>query len=60
MKRFNALVLDELRMDAVPASFITDASGNVLLARWGVPTVSDVRKLGKMNLGEKGPTSAGR
>ncbi len=42
--RVNEVTLAELRTEAVPATFIVDASGRVLLARWGVPTVSDIRK----------------
>jgi thiol-disulfide isomerase/thioredoxin len=40
----NAVTLAELRTEAVPATFLTDAAGQVLLARWGVPTISDVRR----------------
>jgi len=45
VKKVNEVVLAELRTDAVPAALVTDASGRVVLARWGVPTVSDLRKL---------------
>ena len=31
--------------EAVPATFVVDASGQVLLARWGVPTISAIKKL---------------
>ena len=41
----NAVTQVELRTDAVPATFLTNADGQVLLARWGVPTISDVRRL---------------
>ncbi len=41
----NALVESELRFNSVPAAFVTDSAGRVLLARWGVPSVSAVRKL---------------
>ena len=41
----NAVTLAELRTDAVPATFLTNADGQVLIARWGVPTISDVRRL---------------
>ena len=41
----NAVTLTELRTDAVPATFLTNANGQVLIARWGVPTISDVRRL---------------
>lgn len=38
-------VLANLRMDAVPAAFITDADGHILRARWGPPSVSELREL---------------
>ena len=41
--RVNAVTLAELRAEAVPATFLIDSRGRVLMARWGVPTVSDVR-----------------
>ena len=41
--RVNAVTLAELRAEAVPATFLIDSRGRVLIARWGVPTVSDVR-----------------
>ena len=40
----NAVTLAELRAEAVPATFLTDPEGRVLIARWGVPTISDVRR----------------
>ena len=43
--KVNAVTLAELRTDAVPATFLTNADGQVLIARWGVPTISDVRRL---------------
>ena len=43
--RVNEIVMSELRFDGVPAAIVTDASGRVVLARWGVPSVSDLRKL---------------
>lgn len=43
--RVNAVTLAELRAEAVPATFVTNRDGNVLMARWGVPTVSDIRRL---------------
>ena len=43
--KVNETILSELRADAVPATFVTDAAGQVLIARWGVPSVSDLRKL---------------
>ena len=41
--RVNAVTLVELRADAVPATFLIDSRGRALMARWGVPTISDVR-----------------
>ena len=41
--KVNALVLSELKIDGVPATIVTDRAGHVLLARWGVPTVSDLK-----------------
>ena len=43
--KVNKTILTELRAEAVPATFVTDAAGQVLIARWGVPSVSDLRKL---------------
>jgi peroxiredoxin len=40
-----AAVISTLKMDAVPASFITDAEGHVLRARFGPPSVSELREL---------------
>ena len=37
--------LDELRLDGVPAAIVTDANGEVLLARWGPPSISEIRGL---------------
>ena len=31
--------------ETTPASFITDSTGRILAARWGVPTLSELRKL---------------
>jgi thiol-disulfide isomerase/thioredoxin len=39
------LIQDELKGDALPATVVTDATGKVLLAQWGAPTVSDLRRL---------------
>ncbi len=30
---------------STPASFVTDSSGHILAARWGVPTLSELRRL---------------
>jgi len=40
----NEVTLAELRADAVPATFVVNSKGAVLLSRWGVPTISDIRK----------------
>jgi hypothetical protein len=39
------LVLDKLKLDAVPASIVTDGAGNVLLTQWGPPSISKLREL---------------
>ena len=42
----NAAIEADLRqVGQVPAAIVTDAAGKVLLARWGLPTVSDLAKL---------------
>jgi hypothetical protein len=38
-------VLEELRIDALPAAIATDARGRVLRTLWEVPSVSEVREL---------------
>jgi hypothetical protein len=40
-----SLVLDKLKLDAVPASIVTDGAGNVLLTQWGPPSISKLREL---------------
>jgi thiol-disulfide isomerase/thioredoxin len=40
-----SVVLERLNLDAVPAAIVTDRDGNVLLARWGPPTLSQLREL---------------
>ncbi|MFP6654952.1 MAG: ASPIC/UnbV domain-containing protein [Myxococcota bacterium] len=37
-------VLDELRIDALPAAIITDDEGRVLRTMWEIPSVSDIRE----------------
>jgi thiol-disulfide isomerase/thioredoxin len=37
-------VLDELRIDALPAAIITDSTGRVLRTMWEIPSVSDIRE----------------
>jgi thiol-disulfide isomerase/thioredoxin len=39
------LVLDRLKFDAVPATFITDGDGGLLASQWGPPTISRIREL---------------
>ncbi|GEM_PF-6371186 len=36
---------DILRLDGVPAAVVTDGNGEVLLARWGPPSISEIRRL---------------
>ena len=46
--KVSQVVLSQLRIsgdEAVPAAIVTDESGQVLLARWGVPTVSTLKRL---------------
>ena len=48
VNKVSQVVLDELRLagdEAVPAAIVTDGDGRVLLARWGVPTVSTLKRL---------------
>ena len=37
--------LDALRIDGLPAAVVTDSDGEVLLVRWGPPSVSELRVL---------------
>ena len=37
--------LDVLRIDGLPAAVVTDSEGEVLLVRWGPPSVSELRVL---------------
>ena len=37
--------IDILKLDGIPASIVTDGEGRVLLAKWGPPSVSEVREL---------------
>lgn len=37
--------LDALRIDGLPAAVVTDSEGEVLLVRWGPPSVSELRIL---------------
>ncbi len=37
--------LDALRLEGVPAAVITDSEGEVLLVRWGPPSISEIRVL---------------
>jgi len=38
-------VLDELTVDGVPATLITDSDGALLHVQWGPPTLSTLREL---------------
>lgn len=41
-----SLVEEKLRdPEALPASLVTDGAGNLLIAMWGLPTISQLRKL---------------
>ncbi len=42
---FKLALLAALRRDALPASIVTNAQGRILDAGWGVPTVSQIRRL---------------
>ncbi len=37
--------LDALRVDGLPAAIVTDSEGDVLLVRWGPPSISEIRVL---------------
>jgi peroxiredoxin len=39
------MVLKTLRIDAVPATIVTDSNGRILRTRWGPPSVSELREL---------------
>lgn len=55
------LVLEELKLDAVPATIVTDGAGGVLLAQWGPPTISKIRELLAASApAGTSPTAAGR
>ena len=41
----NQLVIDEMGKDGLPASFVTDARGQVVDSDWGAPSVSLIRRL---------------
>jgi hypothetical protein len=55
-----SLVLDRLKLDAVPATIVTDAAGNVLLTQWGPPTISKIRELLAEGRGSEVATRSGR
>lgn len=42
---FKDTLVRQLRRDALPASIVTDARGRTLEGGWGVPTVSQIRRL---------------
>ncbi len=37
--------LDVLRLKGLPAAIVTDSEGEVLLVRWGPPSISEIRVL---------------
>ena len=37
--------LDALRLEGLPAAIVTDSEGEVLLVRWGPPSISEIRVL---------------
>jgi peroxiredoxin len=39
------MVLKTLKIDAIPATIVTDSNGRILRTRWGPPTVSELREL---------------
>ncbi len=46
LQGFTDIVKSELRrVGRLPLSVVTDSDGNVLLARWGIPTLSELRAL---------------
>lgn len=45
MRAVGDLVLEQLGMEAVPATFVTDSSGRILLSLWGPPSISAIRSL---------------
>jgi hypothetical protein len=46
LEDFKAVVKSELRQtERLPLSIVTDTEGHVLLARWGIPTLSELRAL---------------
>ena len=57
--KVNQVILEKLRADAVPATFLTDNGGRVLIARWGVPSISEVRKWLWLMESDSRPTTDG-
>jgi peroxiredoxin len=39
------MVLNTLKIDAIPASIVTDGEGRVLKVKWGPPSVSELREI---------------
>jgi peroxiredoxin len=37
--------LDALKLEGLPAAIVTDSEGEVLLVRWGPPSISEIRVL---------------
>jgi thiol-disulfide isomerase/thioredoxin len=44
-KEIGQLISDTLKVDALPATVVTDSQGNVLLVTAGLPTVSQLNKI---------------
>jgi hypothetical protein len=46
-ERVRRVVESMLHVDgsATPAAFVTDSTGRILAARWGVPTLSELKRL---------------
>lgn len=42
---FKELLISQLKFEGLPATMVTDGDGEVVLIRWGPPTVSELRKL---------------
>lgn len=41
----NRMIIEELRMDGIPVTFITDREGRILRTLWGEPTISVLRQI---------------
>ena len=45
VERVNAIQAQVLRGDGTPATFLCDDTGQVVFAKWGAPSVSEIRRL---------------